>query len=144
MRRLTAFALGLVVCVLVAVAAADAKIVPKFSERVAAPGQNVVVYFGEGVSAYLAPLEVYLVPTAIEPRVIRRTDTRLRFVGRLGQRGETITARRLSFRVPRVGAGEYTLAVLFRGSQTGRWANLASGLWRDGTVGAQLRLRIAR
>jgi hypothetical protein len=136
------FAFVLVISALVAVPAANAKIIPKLNTRVAAPGQRVVVNFGEGASAYLAPLEVYLVRTAVEPRVTRRTDTRLRFVGRLGRRGEPITASRLSFRVPRVPAGDYTLAVWFIGSVTGRWRNLASGLWRDGTFGHQLRLRI--
>jgi hypothetical protein len=129
---------------LVAVPAADAKLVPKLSERVAAPGQRVVVSFGEVASVYLAPLEVYVVRTSVEPRITDRTDTRLRFVGRLGRKGEPITASRLSFRVPRVAAGDYTLAVWFRGSETGRWANLASGLWLDGTFGPQLRLRITR
>lgn len=138
------FALWLAVSALVGVTAADAKIIPTLTTRVAAPGQRVVVNFGEGASAYLAPVEVYLVRTAVEPRATHRTDARLQFVGRLGRKGELIAANRLSFRVPRLPAGEYTLAVWFQGSETGRWHNLASGLWRDATLGPRLRLRITR
>ena len=112
------FVFVLAVWVLVAVSAADAKIIPRLDTRVAAPGQRVVVNFGEGARAYLAPLEIYLVRTSVEPRVTRRTDSRLRLVGRLGREGESITANRLSFRVPRLPAGEYTLAVWFVGSET--------------------------
>ena len=132
----------LAVSALVVVSAAGGKIIPKLNARVAAPGQLVVVIFGEGASAYLAPLEVYLVRTTIEPRVTRRTDARLRLVGRLGRTGEPIAVNRLSFRVPRLPAGDYTLAVWFKGSENGRWGNLASGLWRDATFGPRLRLRI--
>ena len=127
---------------LVAATSADAKIIPRLDKRVAARGQRVVVNFGEGAGAYLAPLEVYLVRTAVEPRVTRRTDSRLRFVGRLGRNGNPIVVNRMSFRVPHLPAGEYTLAVWFKGSETGRWHNLSEGLWRDATFGPRLRLRI--
>lgn len=139
--RLT-FALLLATSAFVAAPAAEAKIIPSLSTRVAAPGQRVVVNFGEGARAFLAPLEVHLVRTAVEPRVTRRTDARLHFVGRLGKTGEVITTTRLGFRVPRLPAGEYTLAVWFKGSATGRWHNLASGLWRDASIGPRLRLRV--
>ncbi len=136
------FALLLIVSALAAVPAADAKLIPALSTRFAAPGQRVVVNFGEGAMLYLGPFEVDLVRTAVEPRVTRRTDVRLHRVGRLGTAGVAIAATRLGFRVPRLPAGEYTLAVWFKGSETGRWHNLAGGLWRDATFGPRLRLRI--
>ena len=95
-----------------------------------------------GALLYLGPFEVDLVRTAVEPRVTRRTDVRLHPVGRIGKTGVSIATTRLSFRVPRLPVGEYTLAVWFKGSETGRWHNLASGLWRDATFGPRLRLRI--
>ena len=138
------FALLLAASALAAVPAADAKLIPKLSTRVAAPGERVVVNFGAGAMLYLGPFEVDLVRPAVEPRVTRRTDVRLHRVGRLGKRGVGIPTTRLSFRVPRLPVGEYTLAVWFPGSETGRWHNLASGLWRDATFGPRLRLRITR
>ena len=82
--------------------------------------------------------------TSVEPRVKRRTDPSLHLVGRLGRKGEPIAVHHLSFRVPRLPGGEYTLAVWFKGSETGRWGNLAEGLWRDATFGPLLRLQIQR
>lgn len=112
--------------------AAEAKLLPGLDKRVAAPGEKVTLELGAGVEHFLAPLEVYLVSTRSEPTLTGRSDSRLRLVGRLGARGQTIRARTLVFRVPRVPPGAYTVAVYFRGTATGRWGNLAEGLWRDG------------
>ena len=125
--------ISLVTFVLLALsAAAEAKLLPGLDKRTAAPGEEVTLELGAGVEHFLAPLEVYLVSTRAEPTLAGRSDSRLRFVGRLGTRGKTIRERTLGFRVPRVSPGSYTVAVYVRGTATGRWGNLAEGLWRDG------------
>lgn len=129
---------------LVVVSAAAAKAVPQLSKTVAFPGDVLAVEFGRGATYYLAPLEVYLVRTAVEPTITGRRDRRLRLVGKLGRAGEPIAKTRLAFRVPRVAAGTYTLAVWFKGSVTGRWHNLADGLWRDASLKHGLILKIVR
>jgi hypothetical protein len=126
------------------VSAANAKAVPRLSKTVAAPGDALAVEFGPGARYYLAPLEVYLVRTVVEPKITGRDDRRLRLVGKLGRVGEPIEITRLAFRVPRVPAGKYTLAVWFKGTVTGRWNNLAQGLWRDATLRDGLLLRVVR
>ncbi len=135
---------GIVVSGLNVVPAAEAKVVPRLDKTLAAPGDQVVIQFGSGVSQYLAPLEVDLVRTAVEPTITGRNDRRLRSVGRLGRAGEMITQTRLRFRVPSLSAGRYTLAVWFKGTVTNRWNNLAQGLWRDPTFRDRLLLRIVR
>ena len=115
------------VCALAVVSSADAKLNPTLSVRVAVPDQRVVLNFGEGARAFQAPLEVYLVRRAIDPRVRSRDDRRLYLVGRLGREGKPITTDRLAFRVPRVPAGDYMLAIWFKGSETKRWHRLATG-----------------
>ena len=114
------FALLLTVSALAAVPTADAKVIPTLSARVAAPGQRVVVNFGDGAMLYLGPFEVDLVRTAVEPRVTRRADVRLHPVGRLEKTGVPIATTRLGFRVPQLPGGEYTLAVWFKRSELGR------------------------
>jgi hypothetical protein len=94
--------LGIVVVGLVAVSAASAKAVPRFSTTVAAPGEPVTVDFGRGATYYLAPLEVYLVRIAVEPEITGRRDPRLHLVGKLGSVNKPITATKLRFRVPRL------------------------------------------
>lgn len=136
--------LGIVVVALVAVSAASAKAVPRFSTTVAAPGDPVTVDFGRGATYYLAPLEIYLVRIAIEPEITGRRDPRLHLVGKLGSVNKPITATKLRFRVPRLALGRYTLAVWFKGTATNRWHNLAEGLWRDATSRDRLILRITR
>jgi hypothetical protein len=141
--RLRALA-GIVVVALVAVSAASAKAVPRLSKTVAAPGDLVTVHFGRGATQYLAPLEVYLVRISVDPKITGRSDPRLRLVGKLGRIGEPIEATTLSFHVPRVAAGRYTLAVWFKGTETHRWHNLALGLWRDATFKDRAILRVTR
>jgi hypothetical protein len=135
---------GIIVVALVAVSAASAKAVPTFSTSVAAPGDPVTVDFGRGATYYLAPLEVYLVRIAVEPKISGRRDPRLHLVGRLGTVNKPIAATKLRFRVPRLAPGRYTLAVWFKGTATNQWHNLAEGLWRDTTLKDRLVLRIVR
>ena len=134
---------GVLVMSLAAAPASEAKLIPKLDRRVAAPGETVVVKFGPGVERFLAPLEVYLVSTAAEPTLTGRRDPRLRLVGRVGSR-DRITSHTLPFRVPPLPPGRYTLAVYFRGAATGRWHNLAEGLWRDPGFRDGLLIRIRR
>src|SRR6266542_4590742 len=101
---------GIAVVALVAVPAANAKAVPRLSKTVASPGDVIGVEFGRGATDYLAPLEVYLVRTVVEPTISGRHDRRLCLVGKLGKAGEPIEKTRLTFRVPRIAAGTYTLA----------------------------------
>jgi hypothetical protein len=143
LRRLTGIAVVALV-VLVVVPAANAKAVPRLSKTVASPGDMIAVAFGRGATYYLAPLEVYLVRTDVEPTISGRHDRRLRLVGKLGKVGEAIEKTRLTFRVPRVPAGTYTLAVWFKGTVTGRWHNLAEGLWRDANLKDGLILKVVR
>ena len=129
---------------LMAAATASAKAVPTLSKTVAAAGDLVAVQFGPGARYYLAPLKIYLVRTTVEPMITGRHDRRLRLVGKLGRAGEPIEKTRLAFRVPRVPVGTYTLAVWFKGTTTGRWHNLAQGLWRDGNLKDDLILKVVR
>ncbi len=129
---------------LVAVSAASAKAVPRLSKTVAAPGDLVSVDFGRGATHYLAPLEVDLVRITDEPQITGRSDPRLRLLGKLGRVSEPITTTKLRFRVPRVAAGRYTLAVWFKGTETHRWHNLAEGLWRDAAFKDRAILRVVR
>jgi hypothetical protein len=135
---------GVAVVALVVIPAANAKAVPRLSKTVASPGDVIAVEFGRGATYYLAPLEVYLVRTAVEPTISGRHDRRLRLVGKLGKAGQPIEKTRLTFRVPRLAVGTYTLAVWFKGTVTGRWHNLAAGLWRDANLRAGLILRVVR
>ena len=132
------------VVALVIVSAASAKAVPRLSKTVASPGDLIAVEFGPGARYYLAPLEVYLVRTTVESKITGRHDRRLRLVGKLGRAGEGIDRTRLMFRVPRVPVGSYTLAVWFKGTATGRWNNLAQGLWRDPNLREKVILKIVR
>ena len=129
---------------LVGAPSVEAKLIPTLDKRLAAPGDKVVVEFGAGIEHYLAPLEVYLVSSRAEPTLTGRRDSRLRLVGRLGVRGRTILSHRLTFRVPPLPAGRYTLAVYFRGTATGRWHNLLEGLSQDASFRDGLMLRIVR
>jgi hypothetical protein len=144
MRMRLRVLVGIAAVALVAVSAANAKAVPRLSKTVASPGDLIAVEFGRGATYYLAPLEVYLVRTTAEPTISGRHDRRLRLVGKLGRAGEPIDRTRLRFRVPRVPIGTYTLAVWFRGTATGRWHNLAQGLWRDPNLKDDLILKIVR
>jgi hypothetical protein len=135
---------AIVLAALVVAPVAGAKAVPRLSTTVAAPGDLVTVAFGRGATYYLAPLEVSLVRTDVEPQITGRTDPRLRRVGKLGTAGKPIRATRLRFRVPRVASGTYTLAVWFKGTQTHRWHNLAAGLWRDATFKNGVILRVVQ
>jgi hypothetical protein len=136
--------LAVLVAGLFASATTEAKLIPKLDKRAAAPGETVGVDFGRGVEHYLAPLEVYLVRTGAEPKVTGRDDPRLSLVGWLGTRGWTISKSRLTFRVPSLPSGRYTLAVFFRGTATGRWHNLTEGLFRDASFRDRLVIRIVR
>lgn len=141
--RLGLFA-GIAVVGLAVVATANAKAVPRLSKTVASPGDVLAVEFGHGATYYLAPLEVYLVRTAVERMIRGRHDPRLHLIGKLGKAGEPIEKTRLMFRVPNVRAGTYTLAVWFKGTVTGRWHNLAEGLWRDANLKDGLILKVLR
>jgi hypothetical protein len=120
--------LAVAVLALVVAPAANAKLNPRFARTVAEAGERVTVELGY-VDAYLPPLEVSLVRIRDEPFVRSRRDRRLVPVGLLPRDQEGPGLGRLSF-VASVPPGRYTLAVWFRGTETGRWQNATSGLWR--------------
>jgi hypothetical protein len=119
---------------------ANAKLVPRFDRPAAVVGARVALELGY-TEPYCAPLDVFLVRTRDEPLVRSRADPRLLLVRRLRRDAAGRMPSRVSF-VVTVPPGRYTVAVWFRGSATGRWANATAGLWRGGSTGAGLVLRV--
>ena len=138
-----AFAAALLLGLLFA-GAAQAKLNPAFSERVAEPGDTVVLDVGEGSEQFLGPLRIYLVPLeaaaplprSSESAVTRESDPRLVKIGELGTPGEFGTPPLLTFKVPDLPDGEYTIAIWFKGYETGTWANALEGIHPLLTIGA--------
>ena len=119
------------IAVVVAVAfapAAEAKLRPSFSERVATPGDTVALDLGEGSEQFLGPLRIYLVRLEAAQDVDEEADRRLIKIGELGTPGEFGTPRTLRFEAPTVRPGEYTAAIWFKGYSTGTWANALEGI----------------
>lgn len=120
---LTTLVVGLVV-----VPAAQAKLNPGFSERVAEPGDVIELDLGEGSEQFLGPLRIYLVPLEAAEQLQGESDRRLIKIGEVGMPGEFGTPQLLRFEVPDVPAGDYTAATWFKGYETGTWANALEGI----------------
>jgi hypothetical protein len=102
-------------------AVAQAKLSPTFSERIAEPGDTIELDVGEGSEQFLGPLRIFLV--SLEGA--ERAQTK---IGELGTPGKFDAPRRLRFEVPDVPAGDYTVAIWFKGYGTGTWANALEGI----------------
>lgn len=129
--------LGPAVVALLLTPVAQAKLAPTFGERSARPGELAGLDLGEGAEQFLAPLKVYLVPLAAADAATTQSDPRLTKVGELGSPGPFDVPRTLRFVVPQLEPGEYTAAVWFKGTETGRWANALAG------IGPRLTIRPA-
>lgn len=120
--------LAAMVAALVLAPVAQAKLVPTFGERNVKPGELARLDLGEGARHFLAPLKVYLVPLGVANRARKQSDPRLIRIGELGSPGRFDVPRTLRFVVPEVEPGEYTAAIWFKGTETGRWANALVGI----------------
>jgi hypothetical protein len=100
---------------------AQAKLNPVFSERIAEPGDTLELDLGEGSEQFLGPLRIFLVSLEGDDRPQVK-------IGELGTPGEFDAPRILRFEVPDVPAGEYTVAIWFKGYETGTWANALEGI----------------
>jgi hypothetical protein len=69
--------LGPVVVALLLAPAAQAKLVPTFSERSVRPGELARLDLGEGAEHFPGPLKVYLVPLAPADGATTQSDPRL-------------------------------------------------------------------
>jgi hypothetical protein len=120
--------LGLLFAALFLAPVAQAKLVPTFSERSARPGEVARLDVGEGAEQFLAPLKVYLVPLGVADSARAQSDPRLTKIGELGSPGQFDVPRTFEFVVPELEGGEYTAAIWFKGTETGRWANALVGI----------------
>lgn len=120
--------LAAVIAALVVAPVAQAKLAPTFSERSVRAGQLARLDLGEGAESYLAPLKVYLVPLGVADKATTQSDARLTKVGELGSPGNFDVPRTFQFVVPQLEAGEYTIAIWFKGTETGQWANALVGI----------------
>jgi hypothetical protein len=127
--------LGTVIVALLLAPVAQAKLAATFSERSVSPGQLARLDLGEGAKQFLAPLKVYLVPLAVADEATTHSDPRLTKIGELGSPGRFDVPSTFRFVVPELEPGEYTAAVWFKGTETGRWANALAGM------GPQLTIR---
>ena len=119
-----ALALGLLLA-----AAAEAKLNPTFSQRIAQPGDEIELDVGEGSALFVGPLRIFLVS-------LEGSDRDQIKIGELGTPGKFDAPQILRFEVPDVPAGEYTVAIWFKGSETGTWANTLEGITPLLTIGA--------
>jgi hypothetical protein len=101
-------------------ATAQAKLNPTFSKRIAEPGDTVELDVGEGSELFMAPLRVFLVSLEGADRLQVK-------LGELGTPGKFDAPRILRFKVPDVPAGDYTVAIWFKGYETGTW-NAVDGI----------------
>ncbi len=108
---------------------AQAKLNPKFSERIAEPGDTVELDVGEGSEQFLGPLRMFLVS-------LQGADRFQVNIGDMGTPGKFGAPRTLRFEVPDVHAGDYTVAIWFKGYETGTWANVLEGINPLLTIGA--------
>jgi hypothetical protein len=105
---------------LLAASVAEAKLNPTFSERIAEPGDTVELDVGEGSEQFLGPLRIFLVSLEGDRSQVK--------IGELGTPGKFDAPRILRFEVPDVPAGDYTIAIWFKGYETGAWANALEGI----------------
>jgi len=108
---------------------AEAKLNPTFSERIAQPGDKIELDVGEGSEQFLGPLRIFLVSLEGDDRAQIK-------IGELGTPGKFDAQRILRFEVPDAPAGEYTVAIWFKGYETGTWANALEGINPLLTIGA--------
>ena len=110
-------------------AVAEAKLNPTFSQRIAQPGDTIELDVGEGSAMFAGPLRIFLVS-------LEGSDRDQIKIGELGTPGKFDAPRILRFEVPDLPAGDYTVAIWFKGSETGRWANMLEGINPLLTIGA--------
>ena len=110
-------------------AVAEAKLNPTFSQRIAQPGDTIELDVGEGSAMFVGPLRIFLVS-------LEGSDRDQIKIGELGTPGKFGAPQILRFEVPDVPAGDYTVAIWFKGSETGRWANTLEGINPLLTIGA--------
>ncbi len=110
-------------------AVAEAKLSPTFSQRIAQPGDTIELDVGEGSAMFMGSLRIFLVS-------LEGSDRDQIKIGELGTPGKFDVPQRLRFEVPDVPAGEYTVAIWFKGYETGRWANALEGINPLLTIGA--------
>ena len=109
-------------------AVADAKLNPTFSQRVAQPGDTIELDVGEGSALFVGPLRIFLVS-------LEGADRDQIKIGQLGTPGKFDAPQILRFEVPDVPAGDYTVAIWFKGSETGKWTNTLEGITPLLTIG---------
>jgi hypothetical protein len=102
-------------------AVAEAKLNPTFSQRTAEPGDTIELDVGEGSALFRGPLRIFLVS-------LEGSDRDQFKIGELGTPGRFDAPQTLGFEVPDVPAGDYTVAIWFKGSETGTWANTLEGI----------------
>jgi hypothetical protein len=78
---------------------------------------------------FVGPLRIFLVS-------LEGSDRDQIKIGELGTPGKFDAPQILRFEVPEVPAGDYTVAIWFKGSETGRWANTLEGINPLLTIGA--------
>jgi hypothetical protein len=107
---------------------AQGKLNPRFNERNAEPGDTLELDLGDGGKEFRGPLRIFLV--SLEDG--HRSQVK---IGELGTTVEFGTPDVLSapppvltFKVPNVPEGEYTVAIWFKESLTGTWANALEGI----------------
>lgn len=114
---------------------AQAKLNPVFSERNAEPGDTLELDLGDASEQFLGPLRIFLVSLEGDDRPqvkIGETGT----PGQFGTAGDSGTPRVLTFKVPELPEGEYTVAIWFKESLTGTWASALEGVQPLLTIGA--------
>lgn len=114
---------------------AQAKLNPVFSERNAEPGDTLELDLGDASEQFLGPLRIFLVSLEGDDRPqvkIGETGT----PGQFGRAGEFDSPRVLTFKVPDLPEGEYTVSIWSKESLTGTWANALEGVQPLLTIGA--------
>lgn len=121
--------------------AAHAALTARLSKDTARPGQSVRLILGEAAYLFRAPLNLYLVPRTAAPEVADQSDTRLVKLASFGTPGKFDVPRLFDFAVPQVPPGEYVVALWFRGTMTGEWANVLEGVEPTLTITASSATR---
>jgi len=114
---------------------AQAKLNPAFSERNAEPGDTLQLDLGDGSEQFLGPLRIFLVSLEGDDRPQVKIGE-VGAPGKFGTAGGFGTPRMLAFKVPDLPEGEYTVAIWFKESLTGTWANALEGIHPLLTIGA--------
>ena len=116
-----------VLCLLFA-GVAQAKLNPVFSDQTAEPGDTLELDLGDAAEQFLGPLRIFLVS-------LEGDDRNQVKIGELGTLGEFGRSQVLTFKVPDLPEGEYTVAIWFKESLTGTWANALEGIHPLLTIG---------